>query len=100
MKRQKLTKKQAQTIAGKNYFVGTLTACWAKANENRFQGSSPISTLAGEGEVIFLSESGDVLYKLLNVVARYEKETVVETEDCVYELMREKNTGLTNIVRV
>ena len=100
MKKQKLTKEQAQTIAGENYFVGTLTACWDKANENRFQGSSPISPLGSEGKVIFLSESGDVLYKLLNVVAKYERETVVETENCIYELMREKNTGLTNIVRV
>lgn len=84
MKTLKITKEQAQEIAGGNYFVGNLDECWSKAAENGYKGSFPVSRLDGAQFLntdspswlnvadTLVTEEGKFWYKLMNVNPEWE----------------------------
>ena len=108
-----ITKEQAQQIAGENYFVGNLSECWAKATENGYIGSIPVSRLDGNQFVdndeptwlnvsdILVNKQNEFFYKLLNIIPEWECKKQISSKrtpkgwiDCISKIWVDKKTGI------
>lgn len=85
MKTLRITKQEAQRLAGENYFVGTLEECWEESRKYGWLGTIPVSRLDGaqflntdapswsKVDVVLVNENDEYWYKLWKVSPEWKE---------------------------
>lgn len=85
MKTLKIAQKEAQKLAGENYFVGTLDECWEESKKYGWLGTIPVSRLDGayllhtdaaiwsKTDVVLVDDTDNYWYKLWKVFPEWKE---------------------------
>lgn len=106
MKTLKITKQEAQKLAGENYFVGTHDECWEEAKRYGWQGTIPVSRLDraqflntdapswSKTDAVLVNETGEYWYKLWKVSPEWEERKGRYFSGEEYTYWVDKKTGI------
>lgn len=97
MKILRISKQEAQKLAGENYFTGTLDECWEESKKYGWKGTKPVSRLDGsqfantdspiwsKTDAVLVDENEKFWYKLWKVSPEWKevKGKYFSGEECI-----------------